>query len=503
MRRGHGIGVIVLPVICACSSTPGGGGLGVDATSSRDAATSDVARADAAAPDLGQSALDASADDLATSPDAADLGDADMSDAIVLPDANALDATAPDAAQGMVRMGVLVGGEGPWPGPIEGVRFTSGGQSGFTDMMGTFSYEDGTPIVFGIGSVQTRPVNGAPELSPFALSGTCTVSTALEALLVLMDSLDTDHDPSNGVQLEHYPPGSPVVPLDTLTVAGADMIVTQLMPGALPITATTALDRFILQVDGEVWQELSHDTFTGSAWAQRSQGGATDGTSWYFSWRFGVSKTDDQFNVTVNNMFAIPGQLLLAGDNHIGDIDVHNGLIYAGVEDGSTFQQPHVVTYDTTMLMSQTIYALPLTSQTQGVPWVAVDGPRNALYASHWDPVPEINVYDLSSSSLAFVKAISLRPALGRIQGGKVFEGSLYVARDDTAKSIEKINLDTGTVVPLFQLNLTGDEQEGLIIRQLPDGSLMHTLNTNSSQTDMEFHHHQRTRPPLRKQLCP
>ena len=64
------------------------------------------------------------------------------------------------------------------------------------------------------------------------------------------------------------------------------------------------------------------------------------------------------------------------------------------------------------------------------------------------------------------------------------------------------MNLETGTVIELFALNQQF-EVEGRAVLARQDGSLMHTLSAASDASAMESHHHQRTRQPLRNQLCP
>jgi hypothetical protein len=397
---------------------------------------------------------------------------------------------------------VLIGGEGPLPGASQGLAFSSGGQTGMTDAQGTFQYFDGAPITFTIGSVQIGPIPGRAKLSPFQLAGTCTNSPALVHLLVLIDSLDSDHDRTNGIQLPAFSATGAPQPLAGLSDADVSALIGQLAPGALVVSATTAIDGFIAEVDGEAWQETTTDSFPLLEGLTRSQGVATDGTYWYFAWRLGLDKADAQYMTVASNNLAIPGDLALGGVNHIGDVDFYNGLIYASEEQDPAQLQPHIVTYDPNTLSSVTEYALDDTVQTEGAPWVTVNGPRGEVYASHWDPVPAINVFDLNNG-LMYLRSIPIRPVLGRIQGAKIYEGSLYATVDRTAKMIYKIDLDTGTALLVQTLSETGVEMEGLAFRMLSDGSVMHTLNVNQSTTGTEFHHHQRTRPPLRLELCP
>ncbi len=195
--------------------------------------------------------------------------------------------------------------------------------------------------------------------------------------------------------------------------------------------------------------------------------------------------------------FAIPLGLAAAGSDHIGDIDVYNGTIYAPVEDKG-YAAPKVVLYDATTFSAGTVFDIPHALQTKGVPWIAVDGPRGVAYMAEWDPTPAINVFSLAT--MTFVRAIPLSTPTGRVQGGKVYKGQLYLTIDDAAKQVLKVHLASGTLFPLFALNLPDVELEGLAMFARPDGSLLHTLNV--TRNGSELRHHTITREPLRWKVC-
>ncbi len=466
-------------------------------------------QADAAVPVDAGTSLDAGRNDAgALVPDAGtpDAGIADAgapADAGPV-DAGPLDAGAPDA--GPTLRGVLVGGEGALPGGFGGVRYTSALRTGITDATGAFSYVAGEQLTFVVGDVAFRPLAGAPMLSPWQLvtPGTCTHSAELEKALVLLLSLDADGLPSNGTALPSYPAVTPTRPLSTLSLADVRTVVMQLIPGRTPLTVDDAVDRFIRQVNFEVWTERGVDTFAGTTALTRGQGVASDGTSWFFSGTLSLERTSQSFAQQQVNNFAIPPALALAGSKHIGDIDVFNGTLYAPIEDGSAYLNPKLVRFDPQSLTAGTVFPIPYALQTKGVPWVAVNGPAAQLIFAEWDPTTQLNLFTLSTVTL--VGSLPLHaPAglgIGRIQGGKVFEGSIYLASDDATKSLFKVDLETGTVLRLFSINTTG-EQEGLTFFARPDGTALHTLNVTATSTGAELRHHQRTQLPVRKSVCP
>lgn len=363
--------------------------------------------------------------------------------------------------------------------PIAGLRFESGEHKGTTDLQGAFTYEEGKPVRFLFGDTLLGAPAGAPVLSPYQVAGaaTCEDSDALKSLVALLEALDTDADASNGITLPSTTPQTPALP-----------------------APPAALRTFITAFDGEGWATLNTDTFAYADAVVRGQGVATDGTSWFFSGTTGLEKTSATFGTTAKSTFAIPVLLAAQGSDHIGDIDVWNGKIYAPVED-KKYSAPKVILYDAASLGAGTVYDIPQNLQTKGVPWIAVDGPRGVAYMAEWDPTPAINVFSLAT--MAFVRSIPLSVPTGRVQGGKVHKGQLYLTIDDATKHVSKVHLASGTIFPLFALNATDVELEGLAFFARPNGSLLHTLDVTAGRTSVELRHHKVTREPLRWKVCP
>ena len=281
-------------------------------------------------------------------------------------------------------------------------------------------------------------------------------------------------------------------------------------------TTTTASSRDREQEDCAPgpWTLVSTDTFGLPLGLARSQGVTSDGSGWVFSWQGGVSRTDDAYTTLAAG--TLPPDVAVdqpsidpvtgrnhVGGNHIGDIDVHNGLVYAPVEDGGfnagattlntpEHQRPFIALYDAkTMVYTGRSYPLPLDLQAAGVPWVAVDPHSGDVYTDEWTMLHDrINVYD---SQFRFKKLIPLNyPSsfgpgfhLSRIQGAKVLGHTMYATRDDDAKTVYSIDLRSGDVTRLFSLDPTGTaEVEGLAIRATADGALLHVLLVLDGKVD-------------------
>jgi hypothetical protein len=259
------------------------------------------------------------------------------------------------------------------------------------------------------------------------------------------------------------------------------------------------------------WKLVSTDEFRGADALARSQGATTDGHGWFFSWQGGLERTDDSYltqsvgtwpaaqaiNPQVN-----PDGTNHVGNNHIGDIDYYDGKIYAPFEDGGEdagvtqlndpeYQTPYIEVYDAQTLINIGSYALDKSIHEAGVPWVAVNADRQEVYTAEWDmPHNRINVFDLQMQFQRFLPLVYPSDLgtgfhLSRIQGAKVDGNTLYATRDDADKTVFAIDLTTGVVRKLFSLSPTvPSELEGLAIRPMPDGSLLHVLIVLDNQED-------------------
>lgn len=224
------------------------------------------------------------------------------------------------------------------------------------------------------------------------------------------------------------------------------------------------------------------NSFTG---LYRSQGMATDGHEFFFSWQYGLERTDlafeslqrnSNFNPVTGLTPGIPDTLLAQGLNHIGDIDYNDGIIYASLDTSSGYGNGHVALYNASDLsytgISYELVGAPSNPHHDVASWVAVDHRRDVGYGKEWQEGNTINVYRLSDWS--FSHTITLDTPLKSIQGGKVWGNWLYMSSDNATRSIYRANLLTGHVEELFQLPkpVGSLEVEGLALRKSRDGRL-------------------------------
>lgn len=174
------------------------------------------------------------------------------------------------------------------------------------------------------------------------------------------------------------------------------------------------------------------------------------------------------------------------GNNHIGGISYYDGKIYAPVEGGDEVYACIVVFDAETLELTGEIYDLPNEIYTDGVPWCAVDQSTGYLYASRWNDIETIYVYD-TADSMKLVKEIDLTciEKISRIQGGEFYKGTLYLSEDNhdnaTFKNILSVNVETGEVAVAAVRDVGGDniEAEGITFLETEDGAVMHVLDYN------------------------
>ena len=232
---------------------------------------------------------------------------------------------------------------------------------------------------------------------------------------------------------------------------------------------------------------LENALFTG-------QGIATDGEYYYTSGSITALNFTALAKIAVEDMEIkdvrinpLPDKCTDRGNNHIGGISVYNGKIYASVEGGDDSYNACIVTFDCdTLEASGEVYDLPNDLYDDGVPWCAVDTETGYLYASKWNDIKSIYVYD-TNKNMELVKEIKLSgiDTIHRIQGGEFYNGTLYLSNDiennGNIKNILSVDINTGEVELFAQRDVGGDnvEAEGITFGKNNDGAVMHVLDYN------------------------
>lgn len=249
----------------------------------------------------------------------------------------------------------------------------------------------------------------------------------------------------------------------------------------------TFLSALTLGIDalsaGKRHPEVSKDNVLLIGAAERSQGITTDGKYYYFSSKWGLTKSELDGKTRVkSNPLAIPKELKDEyGLAHIGGISYSkaDNCIYAGLEDSKVWEYPVVAVYDAdTLKFTGRYYILDKALHTRGLPWVAVDNDRGLLITlDHSKKANELIFYDIADN-MKYVGSVKLSETVRSIQGAEMYRGMLYAATNDDTQAVYKIDPKSGDVSKYFDRNLTkGSEGEGITVLKTADGAVFHAID--------------------------
>ena len=86
--------------------------------------------------------------------------------------------------------------------PVVGINYSTASGSGKTDSSGGFKYQAGESVTFSIGNISFPSAVANSTITPLDLANTTDSNNQVATnLLVLLQSLDTDGDPTNGIQI--------------------------------------------------------------------------------------------------------------------------------------------------------------------------------------------------------------------------------------------------------------------------------------------------------------
>ena len=168
------------------------------------------------------------------------------------------------------------------------------------------------------------------------------------------------------------------------------------------------------------------------------QGIATDGERYFNSGSTAlfVYSKDGELLAENTEPFA---DLERAG-NHIGDISVHDGELFAGIEwfEDGRGTDIQIAVYDAeTLLYKKSIDWDPESGQVE-VSALAVDAETGSVWMTDW--VNGTYVYRYEMATHSYLGKLHLRPVPQWQQGIAAFGGSLYITADDGDAEIEEVD---------------------------------------------------------------
>lgn len=251
--------------------------------------------------------------------------------------------------------------------------------------------------------------------------------------------------------------------------------------------------------NGDIYPYESNSKVFGLETLERAQGVTTDGEAWYFSGKTSLVKIAfDNQTVLAYNYSAIPEELKENyGSAHIGGISYCDGYIYAPLEDSKVWEYPIIAVYDAETLEFTGEYKiLPNDIMTRGISWLACDKENGLIYSSHSKEATELYCFDLET--FEYVKTVELSEMVGRIQGGEVYDGLIYVGTNDATRAVYTINPSNGEVIKCFDrimyewklIDNFGGEGEDVTVYPMEDGTLIHALDIGALFMDSNLRHY-------------
>jgi outer membrane protein assembly factor BamB len=162
------------------------------------------------------------------------------------------------------------------------------------------------------------------------------------------------------------------------------------------------------------------------------QGVATDGEEIWVSGSTALYRYSREGALLGSNEAALGG--LPTPANHLGDIDIFEGLVYAGAEtfiDGAG-QDIQILTYDAASLAWRASFPFFEGSGQREVSGIAVDRAGRSVWMSSWvggESGRYLYQYDLDTG--AYLRKVHLQPVPQWIQGIFVHDGAIYLTADD------------------------------------------------------------------------
>lgn len=224
----------------------------------------------------------------------------------------------------------------------------------------------------------------------------------------------------------------------------------------------------------------------------RAQGVTTDGESIIYSGKSALERVDtDNSTVLAVNLKAIPAELEALGIKHIGGISVHDGILYAALEDSKVWKHPIIALYDAkTLEFTGTYYELSPERHSHGVPWVAVDGEKGIVYAGDWNNRLGVYMYDIDT--MEYIGELKYDSEVKSVQGGEIYGDKIYLGSNDITRAVYSVDLTTGEVQKLFDriayeykyITNFGGEGEDLTVMTVDGEVMICTLQIGVTFTD-------------------
>jgi hypothetical protein len=202
------------------------------------------------------------------------------------------------------------------------------------------------------------------------------------------------------------------------------------------------------------------------------QGVARVDHGWIFSVNDGLFVTDEAFRITKRLQPAIPAAWTARGFNHIGDIDVVDGVLYAPLEQPNYPESRQaMLTYDPVTLA----YKDGRIVRQHENSFVTVDADTGIAYSMQDFGGNALLRYDVRNNWRR-LSPLRMSTRVERVQGADVFHGAVWLSTDDATDAVYRVDIRTGKTTALGSIGHADGEGEGIDATPLPRGDL-HVLS--------------------------
>jgi hypothetical protein len=185
------------------------------------------------------------------------------------------------------------------------------------------------------------------------------------------------------------------------------------------------------------------------------------GVGWVLSTNNALYRTDDAFVATnpPDDKLdpAIPPELAAKTFDHIGDIDIADGVLWAPIEKGDKDAPDMVLArYDAATLQFRDSFVLPqhhaafVTIDDEGVLWSTDEFSDDTLQR-----------YRVVGATLEKLAPRKMSQKVERIQGGDIASGAMWLSTDDDHDGLYRVDLATGSVQDIGTTGYADGEGEG------------------------------------------
>lgn len=253
-------------------------------------------------------------------------------------------------------------------------------------------------------------------------------------------------------------------------------------PGTTTDTTTTTTEATTTTVPPDQQATITEEVEVDGLYRQ---GLARVDDGWIFTSQWSLHRTDEDLAVVVEDRDAMPDELKPLGYDHIGDADVHDGILWVPLEHdaGKDTGEQLTARYDAETLAY--VDSFPVAQHHNA--FIAIDD-DGVLWSADFFSDDTLLRYTVEGTTVTMLEPLVMERTIERIQGADIAAGSIWLATDDEQNGVYRVDMETGAVDDLGSMGRPAGEGEGIDVTDLPSG-LLHTLVANEAGIPMHLVH--------------